>query len=98
MGLSRIQKIWREWNLPGEVIGCTPGEWGEAETFETCGQEIQRWLDNNVIEPCHFVVIDDFSKEEAAPGQEEYWITVNPHCGISKENADRAIRLLNQYC
>ena len=98
MGLSRIQEIWREWNLPGEVIGCTPGEWGASEAFDTRGQEIRQWLDDNAIEPFNFVVIDDFTKEEAAIGQEEFWITVNPHCGISKENADRAIRLLNQHC
>ena len=43
MGLSRIQEIWRKWNLPGKVIGCTPGEWGDEETFDTRGQEIRRW-------------------------------------------------------
>ena len=97
MGLSRIQEIWREWNLPGEVIGCTPGEWGDAETFDTRGQEIQRWLEKNAVEPYRFVIIDDYGKEESASGQEEFWITVNPHCGISKKDADRAIQLLNQH-
>lgn len=35
MGLSQIQGIWREWHFPGKVIGCTPGDWGDEETFDT---------------------------------------------------------------
>ncbi len=44
------------------MIGCTPGEWGDEETFDTRGQEIQRWLEDNAVEPYRFVIIDDFSK------------------------------------
>ena len=68
------------------MIGCTPGEWGDEETFDTRGQEIQRWLEDNAVEPYRFVIIDDFSTIEAASGQEDFWITVNPHCGISKKD------------
>ena len=64
MGLPRIQEIWHEWHLPGKVIGCTPGEWGDEETFDTRGQEIQRWLEDNAVEPYRFVIIDDFIKRQ----------------------------------
>lgn len=46
------------------MIGCTPGEWGDEETFDTRGQEIQRWLEKNAVEPYQFVVIDDFTIEK----------------------------------
>ena len=46
------------------MIGCTPGEWGDEETFDTRGQEIQRWLDDNAVEPYRFVIIDDFIKRQ----------------------------------
>ena len=78
------------------MIGCTPGEWGDEETFDTRGQEIQRWLEDNAVEPYRFVIIDDFSTIEATSGQEDFWITVNSHCGISKKDANRAIQLFNQ--
>ena len=55
-----------------------------------------RWLEDNAVEPYRFVIIDDFSTIEVASGQEDFWITVNPHCGISKKDANRAIQLLNQ--
>lgn len=97
MGVSRIQKLWKQWNLPGEIVGCTPGYWGDEASFATRGLEIQRWLKENATAPCRFVVIDDFSAEEATEDQKAYWISVNPHCGISKENADWAIHLLNQH-
>ena len=46
------------------MIGCTPGEWGDEETFDTRGQEIQRWLEDNAVEPYRFVIIDDFIKRQ----------------------------------
>lgn len=79
------------------MLGCTPSEWGDEETFDIRGQEIQRWLEKNAVEQYRFVVIDDFTTEEAVRGQELFWITVNPRCGISKKDADRAIQLLNQH-
>lgn len=97
MGLFWIQETWREWNLPGEMIGCTSGKWGDAETFDSRGQEIELWLEKKAIEPYRFVVIDGYSIDESARCHEDYWITVNPHCGISKKDADRAIQLLNQH-
>lgn len=101
MGLARIKKLWRDWNLPGEIVGCTPGAWGEAETFDIRGLEIQQWLDNNTDKPYRFVVIDDMTDDEALDHQKVYWITVDSHCGITKQNADNAISILNGidgYC
>lgn len=94
LGLEKIQSIWKEWGLPGSVIGITPGAWGEETQFDTRGEEIEQWLKSNASGRYSFVVIDDMGTEESAPGQECKWITVDPHCGISKRDSERAISIL----
>ena len=95
LGLKRIQEIWQEWGMPGEIIGCTPGLWGDDRLFNTRGEEIQQWIDENAPTDYTYVIIDDMEESEAMEGQENFWIQVDPHCGISIEDADIAIRILN---
>ena len=97
LGLTRLQELWRDWNLPGEIVGCTPGVWGNDEVFAIRGAEIQRWLDEHVEVPFSYVVIDDFKKDEAIENQKDRWISVNPHCGLSMINAIDAIIILNEH-
>ena len=94
MGLTRIKELWREWGLPGKILGCTPGSWGEERTFGRRGEEIRKWLSDNATRPYSYVIIDDMGPEEAVDSQESHWITVNPHTGISKENVVKAIEIL----
>lgn len=96
LGLERIREIWTSWGLPGEIVGCTPGVWGDGRIFDTRGEEIQQWLDENVDDEYAYVVIDDMSDSEAIEGQEDNWIEVDPHCGISYNDADYAIKILNK--
>ena len=42
-----------------------------------------------------YVVIDDFDKSGTINGQEDNWITVNPHFGLTAVNAIEAIIILN---
>lgn len=97
MGLSRLKEIWREWGLPGGILGCTPGAWGEENAFITRGEEIQQWLSDNAFSPFTYVIIDDMGTEEALDGQNRYWITVNPHTGIIEDDLIKAIAILEKY-
>ena len=98
LGIEKIRAIWKEWGLPGKIAGCTPGIWGEGQQFDKRGEEIQQWLSDNTTGWCSYVVIDDMGLDETLPGQEKRWITVNPHCGISKLDCECAIRLLLSEC
>ena len=99
MGMSKLQELWSKWNLPGELAGCTPGCWGDSRTFNSRGEEIQHWLKYNAMKfsntTFRYVIIDDFDKSEAIEGQEDKWITANPHFGLSSVNAIDAINILN---
>lgn len=99
MGISKLQELWSKWNLPGELAGCTPGCWGDLRTFNSRGEEIQHWLKHNAMKfgntTFRYVIIDDFDKSEAIEGQEDKWITANPHFGLSSVNAIEAINILN---
>ena len=57
MGIKRIHEIWKDWKLPGNVVGCTPGGWGDGRSFNTRGDEIQAWLDENAKGPKAYVII-----------------------------------------
>ncbi len=99
MGMSDLQYFWRKWHLPGTIVGCTPGCWGDLRNFNSRGEEIQHWLKYNAMKfgntSFRYVVIDDFDKSEAIEGQEDKWITANPHFGLSSVNAIEAINILN---
>ena len=94
LGIEKMCTIWKEWGLPGMIVGCTPGIWGEGQQFDKRGEEIQQWLSDNITRPCSYVVIDDMGPDESLPGQENKWITVSPHCGISESDCECAIRIL----
>ena len=85
--------MWQRWGLPGGISDVTPGVWGEDQTFPTRGDEIKAWLDA-CTGPVLYVVLDDY--DEHVAGQEGKWIIVNPHNGISGEDADTAISILKQ--
>ena len=92
LGLERIVKLWAEWRLPGEVVGVTPGWWGDERTFPSRGSEIQQWLQENASLDCRYAIIDDCM--ESIPGQESHWMVVDPHCGISANDAQKVSLLL----
>ena len=93
MGLGKLREMWQRCGLPGGISDVTPGAWGEDETFPTRGDEIKAWLEARTG-PVSYVVLDD--NDEHVAGQEGRWIIVNPHYGISGEDADTAISILKQ--
>ena len=93
--MERLNQLWKEWGLPGRIVGCTPGFWGDNQYFDSRGAEIEQWLKDNGQEPHSFVVVDDMGVEEATDRQRMLWITIDPHYGITREDAAKAIQLLN---
>lgn len=95
IGLDRIRGIWSDWGLPGEIVGCTPGLWEDGRFLITRGEEIQKWLEENATDDYAYVILDDMDDSEATGDQKKLWIQINPHTGISKEDASRAVEILN---
>jgi hypothetical protein len=92
LGLEKIREVWTSWGLPGEIVGCTPGVWGDGRIFDTRGEEIQQWLDEMSLMITHMSLSMIWMDSEAIEGQEDNWIEVDPHCGISNDDADYASR------
>lgn len=95
-GLQYMQDMWRERCLAGEVIDITPdaarfnenGLWTTKER----GYEIQEWLDKNPVE--QYVIIDD--DKDMLPHQMQNFIQTDYVYGLSLDNVERAIKILNQ--
>lgn len=96
MGIKRMHEIWRDWNLPGKIAGCTPGSLGDDNAFNTRGEEIQAWLDENAKGPKSYVIFDDLGFDHFLENQYLRLIQVDPHCGITTDDALHAIKILNE--
>ena len=108
-GLERMRSLWKDRNLPGEIIDITPdcydlvneGRFKYLDQVDR-GHEIDYWLEGrNDIE--NYVVIDD--DNDFLPHQRNRFVrTANninhPDCidigyGLTSECANKAIRILN---
>ena len=98
-GLITLKKMWKDRNLPGEVIDITEGRPDRKR-----GKEIQQWLDKHKEEIVDYVIIDDddvkiknkehhFVKTSDNPDHED---CVDIGYGLTKECAEQAIILLNK--
>ena len=96
MGLERIRDIWERWGLPGDMVGCTPGVWGSDRVFSSRGEEIRQWLTENGDSDDVYAILDDMDDNEALEEQKDLWLKINPHTGISIDDAEKAIALLNR--
>ena len=56
------------------------------------GSEIETWLDFH-LDINNYVIIDD--RTDFKPNQQEHFIHINPHCGITDEDMNKAINILN---
>jgi hypothetical protein len=97
-GVVRMREILKTWGVRGTVIGCTPDLAHPAkgkviiEAVER-GTEIQQWLDNyHRTEIEAFAIIDDDSDMN---GLSPYLIQTQVEPGLTLQDAERAIRLLN---
>lgn len=102
-GLPRMKDMWRFRKMPGSVYDITPDylspEWqidlDAVEDFSILvgrGNEVRQWLKDNMPEECRYVIFDDLP--DYLPDQRVHLITTDPRIGISKEDADHAIKVL----
>lgn len=107
-GLENMQRMWKERNLPGEVIDITIdlGMHQDDDGFwqsEPRGDEIQIYLNLNP-HITQFVIIDD--DDDMLKSQQSHFVKTSnninhPDCidvgyGLTKICAEKAIRILNQ--
>lgn len=105
LGLEAMRQMWRDRNMPGNVIDVTPSsasnnwllnanldEMDPAHT-QWKGVEIASWIAENLHDEDRYVIIDD--EYVILDSQLPHFILTNPYDGIIPELADRAIKLLN---
>lgn len=90
LGLEAMQELWRGRNLPGKVIDITPSLTDNASK----GEEIAAWLSEHATPDTRYVIIDD--EYVILDSQIPYFIWTNPYEGLTEEQADRAILILNR--
>lgn len=84
-GLPIMQDMWRDRNLPGQVISVTPSETdvvraGKAEFYDSVcrGTEIDHWIKTNDFFG-NYVIIDD--THDMLSSQFPVFVDTNAYCG-----------------
>ena len=104
MGLSQMEDMWDERNLPGNVVGITPNSVSDEllvdtdidsmELFHIRGEEIKEWLTKHGKHVSHYVIIDDM--DNMLLEQQSHFVQTNPEVGITVDDANKAIVILNK--
>ena len=104
MGLSQMEDMWKDRNLPGKIIGITPNSVSDEllidadidsmELFHIRGEEIKEWLKKHGKHSCRYAIIDDM--DNMLPEQQSYFVHTNPEVGITEDDAEKAIAILNK--
>lgn len=89
LGLDAMKELWKVRNLPGKIIDITPSSVGDNK-----GVEIASWLSEHATQDTHYVIIDD--EYVILDSQLPHFILTNSYEGITKEQANRAISMLNE--
>ena len=89
LGLDAMKELWKVRNLPGTIIDITPSLVGENK-----GVEIVLWLSEHGKQDTRYVIIDD--EYVILDSQLSHFILANPYEGITEEQANRAISMLNE--
>ncbi len=102
-GVTKLKKMWKLRNLPGEIIDITPNtisddillnaNLDEMKLGVCRGNEIKEWLSKHKSEISNYVIIDDY--EDLLPEQEDYTVLTNSLIGITEFDAEKAIKILN---
>ena len=102
-GLSELEDMWQDRGLPGKLIGITPNSVSDEmllnadldhmEIFSVREMEIKEWLDKHGKKVSHYVIIDDM--DNFLPEQKSHFVLTDPEVGITDEDADKAIKILN---
>lgn len=99
-GEERMEAMWHERTLPGQLIGVTgqsphtnfPVAVGRKAGVAK-GEEIRSWLKEHAPQPCCYVIFDD--EADIRSEQLPHFIHTDPRIGITRADAERAIRILN---
>ena len=89
LGLDAMKELWKVRNLPGTIIDITPSLLGKNK-----GVEIASWLSEYAKQDIRYVIIDD--EYVILDSQLPHFILTNPYEGITEEQANRAISMLNE--
>ena len=89
LGLDAMNELWEVRNLPGTIIDITPSLLGKNK-----GVEIASWLSKYAKQDIRYVIIDD--EYVILDSQLPHFILTNPYEGITEEQANRAISMLNE--
>lgn len=89
LGLDAMKEMWMARDLPGKVVDITPSSVGDNK-----GVEIASWLSEHAKQDTHYVIIDD--EYVILDSQSSHFVLTNPYEGITEEQADRAISMLNK--
>ena len=105
LGLDAIRKLWKVRNLPGRIIDITHSSVSDNYLLRTnfndlytskpyCkGIEIASWLSEH-RENIRYVIIDD--EYVILDSQLPHFILINPYEGITEEQANMSISILNE--
>lgn len=104
MGLSQMEDMWEDRNLPGKIIGITPNSVSDEllldvdidsiDLFHIRGEEIKEWLTTYGKNVSHYVIIDDM--DHMLPEQQSHFVQTNPEVGITEDDANKAITIMNK--
>lgn len=104
MGLSQMEDMWEDRNLPGKIIGITPNSISDEmllnadidsiELFHIRGEEIKEWLTKYGKQVSNYAIIDDM--DNMLSEQESRFVHTNPENGITEEDALKTIEILNR--
>lgn len=89
LGLDAMKELWEVRNLPGTIIDITPSLLGKNK-----GVEIASWLSKYAKQDIRYIIIDD--EYVILDSQLPHFILTNPYEGITEEQANRAISMLNE--
>lgn len=89
LGLDAMKELWKVRNLLGTIIDITPSLLGKNK-----GVEIASWLSKYAKQDIRYVIIDD--EYVILDSQLPHFILANPYEGITEEQANRAISMLNE--
>ena len=104
LGFSELEEMWTDRGLPGKLIGVTPNSVSDEllleadidsiELFHIRGEEIKEWLTKHGKNVSNYAIIDDM--DYMLPEQQSHFVQTNPEVGITKEDAEKAIKIINK--
>ena len=106
LGLDAMKELWKVRNLPGRIIDITPSTTSDeyllnvdlddfSNKMHHCkGLEISSWLSEKGLSNTRYVIIDD--EYVVLESQLSNFILTNPYEGITEEQANKIISILNE--